>query len=149
MNRDRLREEVRFELDQLRRVAEVARELADVPEAERRPWDAAAAAKYIFDLAMSLENLCKRRHAAFGQPHPSGPDSHSQVLAEFLQDPDLGGQLSTDEAFLLKQYFRCRHRFAHGYGHEVHWQIVSEPLRLLPQTAKRLAALWERWLERV
>jgi hypothetical protein len=149
MNKDRLRDEVRFEIAQLRRVAEVARELADVPVAERRPWDAAAAAKYVFDLAMSLENLCKRRNAAFGRPHPSGPDSHSQLLEEFLQDPNLGGQLGADEALLLKQYFRFRHRFAHGYGHEVHWEIVAEPLRLLPQTIERLAMLWEQWLELV
>lgn len=149
MNKDRLQEEIRYEIDQLRRVAQVARELAAVPESERRPWDAAAAAKYVFDLAMSLENLCKRRDAALGLPQPEGPDSHSQVLEAFLQNPDLGGQLNSEEVSRLKQYFRFRHRFAHGYGHEVHWEIVGEPLRLLPQTIERLTSLWEQWLERL
>lgn len=124
-------------------------ELISVPTEQRRPWDAAAAAKYVFDLALSLENLCKRRYLALGLPHPTGPDSHSRVLDDFLAEPNLGGELTGEESLRLKKYVRFRHRFAHGYGHEIDWPIVEEPLRLLPETVERLTEIWERWLETV
>ena len=36
--------------------------------------------------------------------------------------------------------------FIHGYGHEVKWEVVEEPLRLLPDTIAAVADAWERWL---
>lgn len=50
MNRDKLAAEVTQELDQLCLVAQHATELARVPVSERRPWHAAAGAKYAADL---------------------------------------------------------------------------------------------------
>ena len=70
MNKAKLAAEVTQELDQLRLVAEHAAELGRVPANERRPWHAAAAAKYAADLAGGLENLCKRRCRAAGLPIP-------------------------------------------------------------------------------
>lgn len=70
MNNDKLTAEVTQELDQLRRVAEHAAELAKVPPEDRRPWHAAAAAKYAADLVSGLENLCKRRYRSATCPSP-------------------------------------------------------------------------------
>lgn len=147
MSNDRLRQEIRFELEQLRRVAQQAAQLSAVPAGERHPWDSAAAAKYVHDLALGLENLCKRRLAASGQSIPEGVDSHSKLLESFLNEPRLGGQLSDDLKLRLKKYARFRHRFVHGYGHEVNWEIVDEPLRLIPDTVAALAQVWEQWLK--
>jgi len=36
--------------------------------------------------------------------------------------------------------------FAHGYGYEVSWEIVEEPLRMLPDTVALLTSTWRRWL---
>jgi len=147
MNKDKLAEEVRLQLAQLRQVAGVAADLANLPVGQRRPWDAAAAAKYISDLTLGVENLCKRRCVHLGLPLPEGEDSHSRLLEGFLSDPELGGSLPSEIQQRLKKYLRFRHRFLHGYGHEVKWEIIEEPLRLLPETVNALQPVWNKWLQ--
>lgn len=146
-SKSRLVEEVRYELEQLKKLASAARELAEYPSSERRSWDSAAAAKYVSDLCAGLENLCKRRSIYLGLPRPGGPDSHTQSLKEFLETPDLGGRLDPEVAQRLKKYLRFRHRFIHGYGFQVVWELVDEPLRQLPETVSALASIWEDWLK--
>jgi hypothetical protein len=147
MRKDRLAEEVQLQLAQLGQMAAVASQLAKVSAEERRPWDAAAAAKYIADLTLGLENLCRRRCIHLGIPLPEGEDSHSRLLEGFLSDPQLGGRLPAEIQQRLKKYLRFRHRFLHGYGHEVRWEIIEEPLSLLPQTVSALQTVWNGWLE--
>ena len=147
MNSDKLAAEVTQELDQLRLVAEHAAELALVPEKDRRAWHAAAAAKYIADLVSGNENLCKRRYRAADLPIPVGDDFHARILEEFIVEPELGAGLSDEVKHRLRKYLRFRHRFVHGYGHEVLWDIVDEPLRLLPETIAILREVWLRWLK--
>jgi hypothetical protein len=143
----RLSREIECELAQLARVADMAGRLAAVPESERRPWDAAAASKYVADLFLGFENLCKRRYRYLNLPAPSSPDSHSEILTDFLNETALGGSLSNTLAERLKKYLRFRHRFSHGYGCEVSWEIAEEPLRLLPETVEILSAIWKTWLD--
>jgi len=147
MNKDKLTAEVTQELDQLHLGAQHAAELARVPESQRRPWHAAAGAKYAADLVSGLENLCKRHYRAMNLPIPEGEDSHTCILEAFLEEPDLGATLSDEIKHRLKKYLRFRHRFVHGYGHEVKWEIVDEPLRLLPETVGILREMWLRWLQ--
>lgn len=149
MNKAKLAAEVMHELDQLRLVAQHAAELACVPESERRPWHAAAGAKYTADLVSGLENLCKRRYRALNLPIPEGEDSHARIMEAFIEEPEFGATLSNEVKHRLKKYLRFRHRFVHGYGHEVKWEIVDEPLRLLPQTVDILREVWLRWLQRI
>jgi len=144
--RRRLEREIELELDQLRRVAEMAGKLAELEPDERRPWDSAAAAKYVADLFLGLENLCKRRYRYLDRHIPDGPESHTQILADFLQEPSLGGSLDGPLAERLKRYLRFRHRFSHGYGYEVNWEIVEEPLQLLPETVDVLTKMWREWV---
>lgn len=146
MKKDDLVREIRYELDQLKQMAEKAGALAQVPDQDRRPWDAAAAAKYATDLFLGLENLCKRRYRWLGSEMPDGPESHTRILQDFLNATELGGRLSPDLALRLKKYLRFRHRFFHGYGHEVSWDIVEEPLRLIPETVGIITDLWIQWL---
>ena len=146
MTKQQLVREIELELDQLRRSAKTAAQLAAVSSEQRRPWDAAAAAKYIADLFTGFENLCKRRCRYLALPIPEGPQSHTQILDEFLNEAELGGTLPEEFAFRLKKYLRFRHRFMHGYGFEVSWEIVDEPLRLIPETVEQLAQTWKRWL---
>jgi len=146
MDREKLTSEVRCELDHLRRTAAQAERLLALPAAERREWDAVAAAKYVADLWLGLENLCKRRYAALGQLVPFGADSHTRVLEDFLAEPALGGALPAALVVRLKKYLAFRHRFAHGYGQEITWPMVEEPLRLLPETLDLLVGTWEGWL---
>ena len=147
MTKQQLAQQIEYEFDQLRRSAETASELAAVAPEARRPWDAAAAAKYIADLIAGLENLCKRRCRYLNLPIPAGPESHTQILNDFLDVPELGGTLSKDFCLVLKKYLRFRHRFIHGYGYEVRWEVVDEPLRLLGETVEQLAQAWNRWLD--
>ena len=147
--RRRLVREIAYELDQLQRVAQTAAELSALSEQERRPWDAAAAAKYVADLYLGFENLCKRRYRYLGISAPSGPDSHGEMLNDFLGDPALGGSLDDAVVTRLKKYLRFRHRFSHGYGYEVNWEVVEEPLRLIPETVDLLARIWQRWIARL
>jgi hypothetical protein len=35
----------------------------------------------------------------------------------------------------------------HGYGHEINWEIIDEPLKLLPETVSLLADIWETWIQ--
>jgi len=140
--------EIEHELQQLDRVAEVAVRLAEVPASRRKPWDSAAASKYISDVFLGLENLCKRRFRHLGRDIPAGADSHSALLNDFLQTDDLGGALPDEVKIRLKKYLRFRHRFSHGYGFEVNWEIAEEPLRLLPDTVAIIADVWRRWIEK-
>lgn len=146
MNSDKLTAEVTQELNQLRRVAEHAAELAKVPAEDRFPWHAAAAAKYIADLVSGLEILCKRRYRSSNLPVPEGEDSHARILEEFIATPELGANLTDEVKHRLRKYLRFRHRFVHGYGHEVLWDIVDEPLHLLPETIAILREVWLHWL---
>jgi hypothetical protein len=68
------------------------------------------------------------------------------LLEDFLAQPKLGGKLSADIQHRLKKYKNFRHRFIHGYGFEVDWEKVNEPLRLLPETVELLSSLWLGWL---
>ena len=142
-----LAEEIRYELEQLRLLAAAAKELAAAAEQERRPWDAAAAAKYISDLCAGLENLWKRRCVYLDIAPPGGADSHVQTLKDFLATPGLGKRLAPDMPLRLKRYLDFRHRFIHGYGFQVSWKMVAEPLRLLPETVDSLAEVWIAWLD--
>jgi hypothetical protein len=89
MDKEKLALEIRCELDHLRRVAAQAERLLAVPETDRREWDAVAAAKYVADLWLGLENVCKRWYAALVKPVPEGPDSHIRLLDDFLAEPGL------------------------------------------------------------
>jgi len=147
MDRNRLAAEIRFEIEQLHRLAITANNLLESIHGKPLPWHAAAGAKYVTDLWMGIENLCKRRCVYLGLKIPSGPDSHSRLLDDFLVHPELGGKLSSDIQHRLKKYKNFRHRFVHGYGFEMEWEKMDEPLRLLPETVELLTSLWLKWLD--
>ncbi|OGV83620.1 MAG: hypothetical protein A3K19_07715 [Lentisphaerae bacterium RIFOXYB12_FULL_65_16] len=148
MDRRRLAREIGCEIEQLRGGAVLAATLAAVPHSERRPWDPQAAAKIVADLAGGFENLCRRRWKFLGIQQPQGPDWHKRMLEDFLSTEGLGDQLSAALADRLRKYLSFRHRFVHGYGTEVSWATVEEPLRLLPETVEILASVWTGWLQR-
>jgi hypothetical protein len=96
MDKNRLAIEIQFEIEQLRRLAAATKELLGFINSNPLPWHAAAGAKYVADLWMGIENLCKRRYVYLGLTLPSGEDSHSRLLNDFLAQPKLGRQLSPD-----------------------------------------------------
>jgi hypothetical protein len=142
----KLHREIRYELQQSGRVSVAASQLIALPWNRRDPWDPIAAAKYIADVFHGLENLCKRRRVYLEQPLPDGPDSHSRILVDFLAEPSLGGRLSLETRARLKLYKDFRHRFIHGYGFEPTWEMVEEPLRLIPEMVDALTVICEEWL---
>ncbi|MCX7047021.1 MAG: hypothetical protein NTX50_16220 [Candidatus Sumerlaeota bacterium] len=146
MNTRKLAHEIEYELEQLDGVMHAASCLMRVPPEQRDPWDAAAAAKYVADISLGFENLCKSRCRHLQLDWPSGSDSHRQILQQFLNDADLGGRLPPGMPRLLEKYQRFRHRFVHGYGFQVSWEIVEEPLRLIPEMVAALKAVWGQWL---
>lgn len=146
MTRAELTAAIEHELTSLTRVAEMVVELLAAAGQDPRPWHAAAGAKYVADLFMGLENLCGRRYAFLELPRPRGPDSHRRILEEFLAAASVGDSLSPEFADRLRKYLRFRHRFTHGYGYEVAWELVEEPLRLLPETVRVLDQCWRAWL---
>lgn len=149
MDKKRLESEIRFEVGQMRQLAVAATVLLQSIAGNPLPWHAAAGAKYVADLWLGFENLCKRRSVHLGLPIPTGTDSHSRMLEDFLQQPELGGKLSADMQHRLKLYKSFRHRFMHGYGFEIKWEKVSEPLHLLPETIELLSTLWLGWLDTI
>jgi len=149
MNHDVLRQEVGYQMRQLSNTGELAERLYREAGKNPQPWHCAAAAKYISDVMLGLENLWRRRCLHFNRPPPSGPSSHRQVLADFLDDKDLGGRLPLDFGDRLGLYLRFRHRFIHGYGFELGWETVREPLALLPETVKILIECWGKWLDEI
>ena len=113
MKKTELSAEIRHELDCLGRVAQVAEALFREKRSDKSPWPAAAAAKYISDVFMGLENLWKRKCRYRGESYPEGATSHRDVLVAFLEDPSLGGHLTPESAEHLAGYLRFRHRFIH------------------------------------
>ncbi len=146
MDKAKVALEVQCELEHLRAIAEQAHRLSNMSEEGLREWEAVAAAKYVADVWLAVENLCKRRYAALGLPPPQGPDYHARILADFLAEPCLGGGVSAALALRLKKYLAFRHRFIHGYGQEIVWGMVEEPLRGIPDTVTHLARVWTTWL---
>jgi len=146
-NQADIREEIHFELEQLRQVADLASELSSVLPEQRRPWDVAAAAKIVADFSVGFENMCRRRYRYLGKPLPEGPDSHSVMLNDFVAVHGPGSSLAPELKERLRKYLRFRHRFVHSYGLRMRWEIVDEPLRLLPDTVSQLSKVWEAWLE--
>lgn len=146
MDKHRLQEEINYELSQLEKITTISQQILSIPENQRKSWDATAAAKYIADFILGLENILKRKNTFLDCKLPEGPDFHHRLLNDFLNDKELGSQLSDEIRLRLKKYLRFRHRFIHGYGHEVNWEIVQEPLQLLPDTVKQIQLLWQKWL---
>ncbi len=103
MDKNRLAAEIRFEIDQLRQLAITVTGLLESIKGHPLPWHAAAGAKYVADLWMGIENLCKRRYIYLVLPIPSGADSHNRLLEDFLAQPELGGRLSADIQHRLKK----------------------------------------------
>jgi len=103
MDKDRLATEIQFELEQLRRLATAVNQLLISIKGEPLPWHAAAGAKYVADIWMGIENLCKRRCSYLEIKAPSGADSHSRLLGDFFANPELGGKLSPDIQHRLKK----------------------------------------------
>lgn len=95
---------------------------------------------------MAVENLWKRRCRYLGQTVPEGATSHHDALLAFLDDPVLGKRLPPGMDERLANYLRFRHRFFHGYGYDVSWEKVAEPLALIPDTVDELRRVWEQWL---
>lgn len=116
MNKININEEINFELRQLKRTAELAQQLYREAGDDPRAWHAAAAAKYISDFMLGLENLWKRRCRHLRVPIPGGPSFHRQILTSFLDQEQLGGRLTSEISQRLGSYLRFRHRFIHGYG---------------------------------
>ena len=70
-----------------------------------RPTEDVAVRPTHCDLFLGLENLSKRRYRYLGLPLPGGPESHSEILEQFLADADLGGRLGNDVAELDSHKF--------------------------------------------
>jgi len=147
MDKAKLALEIQCELDQLRALAQQSSRLLAVTPTDRREWDAVAGAKYVADVWMAVENLCKRRYAALEIPFPQGPDSHSRILADLLAAPHFAEHISANLSLRLKKYLAFRHRFTHGYGQIIMWGMVEEPLRHIPGTVTELTKIWADWLD--
>jgi hypothetical protein len=146
MSKAELTAEIQHELAQLERISSVSRDLSLIPASDLRPWHSTAAAKYISDVFHGLENLWKRRCFYLKKPFPDGPHSHAEILSEFLSDSMTGGRLPPDTSSRLKLFKDFRHRFVHGYGFETKWEMVEEPLKLIPETVTALKSVWESWI---
>lgn len=146
MDKEKLNLEVRHELEQLRHVAAQAKRLLAIAETDRREWETVAGAKFVADVWLGVENLCKRRYAAMGSSVPQGPDSHARILEDLVNDPTFRAALTGADLARLKKYLAFRHRFIHGYGQTVTWSMVAEPLRLIPETVDVLDKVWTSWL---
>jgi hypothetical protein len=140
--------DILFEIERLRALAAAARAAMQRPGLEKDAWDAAAAGKMISDLVGGLESLLKRKARADGKILPQGPDWHLVLLNGFLADPAFGYTWTESQKALWTRYLRFRHRFIHGYGHEMGWSMVREPLVELPAMAEALALVWENWVNR-
>jgi len=145
---DDFKRDILFETGRLRKLAEAARSALERPGLRKDAWDAAAAGKLISDLIGGLESFLKRRARLEGISLAQGSDWHLELLNSFLTDPAFGAAWTESQKALWMRYLRFRHRFIHGYGHELSWEIVQEPLEGLPAMAEGLAQAWEKWLAR-
>ncbi len=146
MQPEDVRRDILFETGRLRVLAEAARSALARPGLKKDSWDAAAAGKLISDLVSGLESLLKRKARAEGKPIPQGPAWHLELLTAFLADPVFNSAWTEPQKALWIRYLRFRHRFIHGYGHELGWDMVQEPFVGLPSMAESLAQAWENWV---
>lgn len=148
IKKEKLIRELNYEIERLKGLVPVIRKLIELTDEEKRPWDAVAAAKYISDFWMGFESLWKCRLRYHDESSPDGSESHAKVLNDLISEPELGTILTEDEILTLKKYLRFRHRFIHGYGNEISWELVEEPLKLLPITITLVERIWNNWIDK-
>jgi hypothetical protein len=127
-----LRKEIQLELERMEEtVAEIdalRRELgSQVPEMRGR----AAAAKFMEDLYMGIENVLKRIVKFQGEELPTGERWHVELFEQFCAPGTSSFPVFFEDRWVERtdSFRRFRHVTHHGYAHDLQWERMRAGLR--------------------
>lgn len=117
-----LKEDIRFEINQLETVILKIKEIKDNPSQVNK----AALGTYLMNFYNGIENIMKRCAKEYYKKAPKGEDWHKKLL-------QLSCAPNNKKAFLfnkdvvdkLYNYLTFRHLFIHGYGFKLEWDKMK------------------------
>jgi hypothetical protein len=126
---DKLRREVRSELENLHHTVEGLEELReDLGDAEPAQYHVAGAAHLLGSIYMGIENVLKRISKYHGLDLPSGKNWHVQLFQRFVtpSKKELPALFDENLARRLDSFRRFRHVVHHGYAMDLRWERMQK-----------------------
>lgn len=145
---DRLAREIELELRQIRQLLDVSAHLLDGGTLPGNYDQAAGLAATLHSFYNGIEHLFKRIAAFFGEPQPSGPGWHRELLDSMARPTDRRGAVLSDELhLLLDDYLRFRHFFRHAYAFTLQVPEMAPLAAQCPRCLQKLEAELQEFLD--
>jgi len=137
---DELREEVEFELQQLRTLLSYHGDLLRAAQTrEPSPTEIAALAAVLHSFYTGIENVFKRVALEVDRHMPAGDTSHRDLLVQIARATDKRPSLiSADLMETLGKYLNFRHVFRHVYTYLLQWSKMAGLVGNLQETLEQL-----------
>ena len=150
MNKEKLKEEIRIERENIERLNKEMKDLlAEIGE-EPSYVEIRAAASILHDFYFSIERIFKKIALLIDKNLPSGENWHIELLSQMTKPfPNIRGPVISEELFEnLKEYLKFRHLFRHIYGFELKWERFNELCTKLENILDELKTEIEKFLEK-
>ncbi len=149
MDKENLMEEIKVEIENLKRLSGEMQEL--IKRSGEKPdfIEARAAGSILHDFYCGAAKIFERIALRIDERLPKGEGWHTELLLQMsrpiegTRDALIGHEMLEK----LKQYLRFRHLFRHIYGFELRWERFSNLALSLPLTLDQLADALEQFKE--
>jgi len=150
MNKEKLKEEIRIEMENIERLNKEMKDLLAEIEEQPSYVEIRAAASILHDFYSSIERIFKKIALLIDKNLPSGENWHIELLSQMAKPfANIRGPVISEELFEnLKEYLKFRHLFRHIYGFELKWERFNELCTKLENIIKELKAEIEKFLEK-
>ena len=134
MTRDRLREEIDIELENLTRCVNAVEELQRIATTrEVTMYERAGAALILSQYYNGIENILKRICRASKSKMPTGENSHVELFELFVEERGAGFPVlfppSIRQGYI--ELRRFRHYVHHGYAFQLEWERLTKGISTL------------------
>jgi len=124
MAKERLQEEIKFEIENLDRLNDEMKQLLKRAGDNPTFVEVRAAGSILHDFYSGMEKILERIALSVDKSLPTGEEWHSELLSQMAKPVEgVREEILTDELLQkLKEYLRFRHLFRHIYGFELKWE---------------------------
>jgi len=149
MNKEKLKEEVKIEIENLERLNKEMKDLLAKTEKELSFIEVRAAASILHDFYSSVERIFKNIALLIDKNLPSSENWHIELLSQMAKPfAKIRGPVISEELFdNLKEYLKFRHLFRHIYGFELKWERFKELCTKLDNILKEIKTEIENFLK--
>jgi hypothetical protein len=149
MNKEKLKEEIRIEIENIERLNKEMKDLLTKIEEEPSFVEIRAAASILHDFYSSVERIFKNIALLIDKNLPSGENWHIELLSQMAKPfANVRGPVISEELFdNLKEYLKFRHLFRHIYGFELKWERFKELCTKLEDILREIKVEIEKLLK--